>query len=185
MGAGEVVRYLAAYGSRQVTAAALLAPVPPFLLRTEDNPEGLDSSVFDTLLAHIAADRPAAMKTFLDDVYNIDTLGGGRVSDQAWQASFYAAVAISAQAALGCVRAWREDFRDDLPRIDVPVLVVQGDQDRILPPAATGSRLPPLIGHARHLVIEGGPHAITWTHADQVNQALLQFVAASRPRPLN
>ena len=175
MGTGEVTRYLAVYGSRRVRAAALLAPLPPFLLRTGDNPDGIDRSVFDEFMAGIRDDRPAAAKTFLDNFYNIDILGGSHVSDQAWQNSFHVAIRASARATLGCAAAWLEDFRGDLPRIDVPVLVMQGSQDRILPPEATGDRLPALIRDVHHVVIEGGPHAIIWTHAGQVNQALLDF----------
>ena len=175
-GTGEVTRYLAAYGSGRVHGAALLAPLPPFLLRTGDNPQGIDRSVFDEFMAEISADRPAATKTFLDKFYNIDLLGGSHVSDQARQNSFHVAIGASAKATLDCVGASLEDFRGDLPRIDVPVLVVQGSQDRILPPEATGDRLPPLIRNVRRVVIEGGPNAIIWTHADQVNQALLDFI---------
>ncbi len=171
-GTGEVTRYLAAYGSGRVRAAALLAPLPPFLLRTGDNPDGIDRSVFEEFMADICDDRPAAAKTFLDKFYNIDLLGGSRVSDQAWQNSFHVAIRASARATLGCAAAWLEDFRGDLPRVDVPVLVVQGSQDRILPPEATGDRLPALIRNVRRVVIEGGPNAIIWTHAGQVNQAL-------------
>jgi len=181
MGTGEVTRYLAAYGSGRVRAAALLAPLPPFLLRTGDNPDGIDRSVFEEFMAEISADRPAAAKTFLDKFYNIDLLGGSHVSDQAWQNSFHVAIRASAKAVRDCVAASLEDFRDDLPRVDVPVLVVQGSQDRILPPEATGDRLPALIRNVRRVVIEGGPNAIIWTHAGQVNQALLDFIAAGAP----
>jgi non-heme chloroperoxidase len=175
-GTGEVTRYLGAYGSGRVRGAVLLAPLPPFLLRTGDNPQGIDRGVFDEFMADICADRPAATKTFLDRFYNIDLLGGSHVSDQAWQNSFHVAIGASAKAALDCVAASLEDFRGDLARIDVPVLVVQGSQDRILPPEATGDRLPPLITNVRRVVIEGGPNAIIWTHADRVNQALLDFI---------
>jgi non-heme chloroperoxidase len=176
MGTGEVARYLAVHGSGRVRAAVLLAPLLPFLLKTSESPEGIDHSVFDRLAARIAADRPAAMKDFMDDSYNVDVLGGSRVSDQAWQNAFYAAISASAQAALGCVTACLEDFREDLAQISIPVLMIQGDQDRILPYEATGIRLPPLLADARSLVIAGGPHAIIWTHAAEVNQALLDFI---------
>jgi non-heme chloroperoxidase len=179
MGTGEVARYLAAYGSERVTSAVMLAPLPPFLLRTDDNPVGIDRVVFAEIMAAIAADRPAAIKNFVDNSYNIDILGGSRVSDQAWQNSFYAGLAASAIAALACIPACLEDFRGDLAAIDVPVLVMQGDQDRILPPEATGERLPALIRRCRHIRVHGGPHAIIWTHADQVNQALLEFIPAA------
>jgi non-heme chloroperoxidase len=176
MGTGEVTRYLAAHGPERVSAAVLVAPLPPFLLKTDDNPDGIDRSVFDGLTARIAADRPAAMKDFLDQSYNVDLLGGDRVSDQAWQNSFYVAVSASAHAALRCVTACLEDFRGDLARIKIPVLVIHGDQDRVLPYEATGSRLPALLRNTRSTVITGGPHAIIWTHADEVNQALLDFI---------
>jgi non-heme chloroperoxidase len=176
MGTGEVTRYLAAHGSQRVRAAVLVAPLLPFLLKTNDSPEGIDRSVFDGITARIAADRPAAMKDFLDRSYNIDLLGGSRVSDQAWQNSFYVAISASAHAALSCVTACLEDFRDDLATISIPVLIIHGDQDRVLPYEATSRRLPALLNNARSIVIAGGPHAIIWTHADKVNQALLHFI---------
>jgi non-heme chloroperoxidase len=177
-GTGEVTRYLGTYGSGRVLCAALLAPLPPCLLRSRDNPEGIDPRVLDEFMGEIAADRPAAIKTFLDRSFNIDVLGGTRVSDQAWQNSFNVAIGASAGAVLGCALAWREDFRTDLARITVPVLAVQGDQDRVMPPEATGNRLPGLLSTAQRVTIRGGPHAITWTHADQVNHALLGFIRA-------
>jgi non-heme chloroperoxidase len=142
MGTGEVARYLAVHGPERVTAAVLVAPLLPFLLKTNDNPDGIDRSVFDRLTARIAADRPAAMKDFLDRSYNIDLLDGSRVSDQAWQNSFYAAISASAHAALRCVTACLEDFRGDLATISIPVLVIHGDQDRVLPYEATSQRTP-------------------------------------------
>jgi non-heme chloroperoxidase len=179
LGTGEVTRYLAAHGPERVSAAVLVAPLPPFLLKTDDNPDGIDRSVFDGLTARIAADRPAAMKDFLDQSYNVDLLGGDRVSDQAWQNSFYVAISASAHAALRCVSACLEDFRGNLATISIPVLVIQGDQDRVLPYEATGGRLPALLKNTRSTVIAGGPHAVIWTHADEVNQALLDFIGHS------
>jgi non-heme chloroperoxidase len=178
MGTGEVARYLSAHGSAQVRAAALIAPLLPFLLKTDDSPEGIDRGVFDGIAARIAADRPAAMKAFMDRSYNIDLLGGSRVSDQAWQNSYYAALSASAHAALNCVTACLEDFRGDLATIRIPVLVIHGDQDRVLPYEATSRRLPALLKTARSAIIAGGPHAIIWTHADEVNQALLGFIGS-------
>jgi non-heme chloroperoxidase len=175
MGTGEVTRYLAVHGSERVSAAVLVAPLLPFLVKTDDNPDGIDRSVFDAMMARITADRPAAMKDLLDNAYNVDLLGGTRVSDQAWQNSFYAALSASAQAALTCLTACQEDFRADLTTISIPVLVIHGDQDRVLPYEATSRRLPDLLRNARSTLIAGGPHAIIWTHADEVNQALLQF----------
>ena len=100
-----------------------------------------------------------------------------RISDQAWQNSFIVAVGASAYAAWACVDTWLTDFRADLPKIDVPTLLVHGDADRILPYAATAARLPALIKDLTFVTVEGGPHNIAWTHPDVVNPALLDFLA--------
>jgi len=176
MGTGEVTRYLGTYGSDRVRKAALLGPIPPFLLKTDDNPEGVDQSVFDGIKAAIVADRPAFMKSFLDNFYNVDKLGGTRISDQAWQMSWNVGVTASAIGTLACVTTWLTDFRADLPKIDVPTLVVQGTEDRILPIDSTGRRLPGLIKDVRLVEVPEGPHNIGWTHHEEVNDALLDFL---------
>ena len=176
MGTGEVTRYLGTYGSGRVIKAVLVSPIPPFLLRTDDNPEGLPGSLFDGFIHTAESDGPAWLKGFLDNFYNIDMLAGSRVSDQAYQASWYIAVGASATGVVACIPTWETDFRADLPRIDVPVLVIQGDADRILPFPNTGKRLPALLSDCDLEVVSGGPHAICWTHADQVNQALISFL---------
>jgi non-heme chloroperoxidase len=178
MGTGEVIRYLATFGSARVTSAVLVSPIPPFLLHTDDNPEGLPGSLFDGFVKEAKADVPAWMKGFLDNFYNIDEYGGTLVSDQAFQASWNIASAASAVAAVACIKTWETDFRADLPKLDVPVLVVQGDADRILPFEKTGKRLPGLINDMQLITIQGGPHAIAWTHTLQVNKAILEFVGA-------
>ena len=176
MGTGEVTRYLAAYGSGRVAKGILVAPIPPYLLQAGDNPDGVPQSLFDGFAAAARADTPAWMKGFLENFYNYDTLGGTLVSEQAFQASWNLAVTASATAAVACIATWATDFRADLPDIDVPVLVIQGDADRVLPLDKTGQKLPALLKDARLTVIEGGPHAIPWTHAAQVNTALLDFL---------
>jgi non-heme chloroperoxidase len=175
MGTGEVTRYLAAHGPARVAKGVLISPIPPFLLQTPDNPEGVPQGLFDGFAQAAVADTPAWMKGFLD-IYNIDTLRGTLVSDQAWQASWNIAVTTSATAAVACIGTWATDFRADLPKIDVPMLVLQGDTDQVLPIDKTGRRLPSLIHNVRLVVIEGGPHAIPWTHAGQVNATLLDFL---------
>jgi non-heme chloroperoxidase len=177
-GTGEVTRYLGTYGQRRVRGAALLAPLPPFSPQSAFGSRRAGWGVLDDLLAELTADRPAAIKGYLDRYYNIDLLGGGRVTDQAWQNSFHVAIRVSAAAALGCALAWREDFRADLARITAPVLIVQGDQDQVMPPGLTGNRLAVMLPDSRLVVIHGGPHAITWTHAAEVNEALLGFLCS-------
>jgi len=177
MGTGEVTRYLGTYGSGRVAKGVLISPIPPFLLHSDSNPEGLPASLFEGFIQSAKADTPAWMKGFLDNFYNMDVLGGTLVSDQAFQASFNIAVAASGTASVACIPTWETDFRGDLPKIDVPMLVIQGDADRVLPFDKTGKRLPDLIKNVQLVVIEGGPHAIAWTHADQVNRALYQFLS--------
>ena len=177
MGTGEVTRYLGRYGSGRVAKGVLVSPIPPFLLQAPDNPEGLPGSMFDGFVQAAAQDSAAWMKGFLDTFYNIDKLRGTLVSDQAYQASWNIAVTASATAAVACIPTWETDFRADLPKIDVPMLVIQGDDDKVLPYPKTGQRLPGMIRDLQVDVIEGGPHAIAWTHADQVNAALLKFLA--------
>jgi non-heme chloroperoxidase len=176
MGTGEVTRYLGKYGSARVSKAALLGPIPPFLLKTPDNPEGVPQSVFDGLMDACRKDRYAYFKSFFDNFYNVDKLGGTRISNEAWQASFQVAAGASAYASLACISTWLTDFRADLPKIDVPTLVVQGTEDRILPIGATGRRLPALIKGLKYIEVEGGPHNIGWTHPEEVNRALLDFL---------
>jgi non-heme chloroperoxidase len=176
MGTGEVTRYLGTRGSARVAKGVLVAPIPPFLLQAPDNPDGVPQSLFDGFVQAAQADAPAWMKRFLDNFYNADTLRGTLVSDQAYQASWNIAAAASATAAVACIPTWATDFRTDLPKIDVPVLVVQGDADQVLPIGKTGRRLPGLLHDARLVVIQGGPHGIPWTHAGQVNTALLDFL---------
>ena len=132
-GVGEVTRYLGTYGSSRVRKAALLGAIPPFLLKTDDNPEGVDRQVFEDIKAAIVKDRYAYFKDFFDNFYNVDKLMPDRISEPAWQASFDVAAGSSPFATYACVDTWLTDFRRDLPKIDVPVLVVHGTEDRILP----------------------------------------------------
>ena len=179
MGGGEVARYLGRYGSERVNKAVFISSVPPFLLKTADNPEGVDGSVFEGIRKAIAADRPAFLSTFLADFYNVDLLGGKRISDQVVQYSWNVAVGASAKGTLDCVPAWGTDFRKDLPRIDVPTLVIHGDGDRILPIAATGIRTHKAVKGAHLVVVEDGPHGLIWTHAETVNHELVAFLGRS------
>ncbi len=176
MGGGEVARYLATYGPDRVSKAVFMAAIPPFLLKTPDNPAGVDASVFDGIKQAIAADRPAFLSRFLADFYNVDTLGGTRVSEEVVRFSWNIGAGASPKGTLDCVSAWLTDFRGDLKRISVPTLVIHGDDDRILPLAATGARTAELVRGGRLAVVAGGPHGLNWTHAEEVNRELLAFL---------
>jgi non-heme chloroperoxidase len=178
MGGGEVARHFGRYGSDGVSHALFISAVPPFLLKTPDNPQGLEDSVFAGIQKAIVTDRYAFFSEFFKNFFNTDLLLGNRVSEQAVQANWNVAVGASATASLACVPAWHEDFRKDLTRVDVPTLVIHGDADRILPVAATGLRTASLVKGARLVVVKDAPHGITWTHPDEVNQELVNFLGA-------
>jgi non-heme chloroperoxidase len=176
MGGGEIARYFGRFGSQGVSKAVIMGGVPPFLRKTDDNPEGVDPAVFTGIQKAVAADRYAFFTEFFKNFYNTDQLRGKRVSDEVVRASWNLAAAASAIASEACVPSWQEDFRQDLTRVDVPTLVIHGDQDRIVPLEASGQRTAKLIKGARLEVIKGGPHCITWTHAEEVNAALMSFL---------
>lgn len=179
MGGGEVARYIGKFGSKGVSKAVIISGVPPYLLKTADNPEGVDGAVFEGIQKAVAADRYAFFTEFFKNFYNTDVFLGKRISEQAVQASWNVATSASATASYACVPTWHEDFRKDVARIDVPTLVIHGDADRIVPISAAGQRIAKLVKNARLSVIsviKDGPHAIGWTHADEVNAELVSFL---------
>jgi len=176
MGGGEVARYLGSHGTERVSKAVFMAAIPPFLLKTADNPAGVEGSVFDGIKKAIAMDRPAFLSGFLSNFYNVDVLKGERISDEAVRLSWNIAAGASPKGTLDCVQAWLTDFRKDLSRITVPTLVVHGDADRILPLAATAQRTHEAVKGSRLVVVKCGPHGLNWTHAEEVNHELLAFL---------
>jgi len=176
MGTGEVARYLGRYGSERINRVAFLAPIPPFLLKTDDNPTGVPQSVFDGIMDSIRKDRFAYITSFLNDFYAVDENMGTRISEDAYHASFNVAAAGSAHATLNDVPTWLTDFRADIPSVDVPTLIVQGTHDRILPIDSCGRVLHMALPEADYVEIDGAPHGMSWTHFDDVNNALLTFL---------
>jgi pimeloyl-ACP methyl ester carboxylesterase len=176
MGGGEVARYLSKYGSDRVSKAVFMSAIPPFLLKTSNNPEGVDGSVFDGMKKAIKADRPAFLSEFLSNFYNVDILKGTKISDEVVRLSWNVGAGASPKGTLDCVSAWLVDFREELKRINIPVLIMHGDADRILPLAATGKRTPEFVKGSRLVVIEGAPHGMNWTHAEEINRELLAFL---------
>jgi len=172
-----VARYIGRYGSKRVRKVVLVGALQPFLLKTADNPQGIDRSVFDGIKAAIRADRPTFLLEFLRNFYNYDVTGGKLVSERVVEDNWNVAAGASARGTLDCVDAWLEDFRQDVRRIDVPTLVMHGDADRILPIEVTGRRLAQEVKGARLVELKGGPHGVLWTHAEQVNAGLVSFLA--------
>jgi pimeloyl-ACP methyl ester carboxylesterase len=176
MGGGEVARYIGKYGSKKIKRAVIIGGVPPYLLKTADNPDGVDAAVFEGIKTAVRADRYAFFTEFFKNFYNTDVFLGKRISEQALQASWNVAAIASATASVACVPTWHEDFRQDVARIDVPTLVIHGDADRIVPFASAGKRTASMVKGAKLAVIKDGPHAVSWTHADEVNAELLAFL---------
>lgn len=177
MGTGEVARYISTYGSARVAKAVFLGSLEPFLLQTDDNPDGVPQEVFDGLAAGVKADRYAFFTEFFKNFYNSDTfLGTDRLSQEAVNASWNLASKSGAFASVAAQPTWLTDFRADIPKIDVPALIVHGTADNILPIDVTGRRFKDALPSAEYLEIEGAPHGLLWTHGAEVNEALLAFL---------
>ena len=180
MGGGEIARYFGKYGPIGASKAVIIGGVPPFLLKTGDNRDGVDGGVFEGIKKAVAKDRYAFFTEFFNNFFNTDQLLGKRVSEEVVRASWNLAAGASATASLACVSTWYEDFRQDLQRMDVPTLVIHGDSDRIVPLEASGQRTAKLIKGARLVVVKGGPHCIPWTHAEEVTSELVGFLGQQR-----
>ncbi len=176
MGGGEVARYFGTYGSERVSRAVFISAIPPFLLKAPDNPAGVEGAVFEGIKAGIVADRPAFLTAFFSNFYNVDVFGGSRISDEALRLSWNIGSMASPKGTLDCVSAWLTDFRNDLARISVPTLIVHGDADRICPLPVTGTRMHETIRGSSLVVVKGGCHGLNWTHADELNKALIGFL---------
>jgi non-heme chloroperoxidase len=178
MGTGEVTRYLGRYGSSGVSKAALFGVIPPFLLQTDDNPKGVPGNVFEGIKQQVLADRYKWFDDFFANFYNTDVLAPERIGDAALRGSFQVAAGASPYASYACVDTWLTDFRVDLPKIDIPTLVVHGTADRILPFESTAARLrdEQLIADLKLVEIPNGPHNVGWTFPDECNKALLDFL---------
>ncbi|MEU2661612.1 alpha/beta fold hydrolase [Micromonospora sp. DT46] len=178
MGTGEVTRYLGVYGSQRVDRAVLLAPLAPFLLKTSDNPEGVDKSLFQGFQQAIIDDRFAYLTTFCEAFFNYQENKGKLVSEEAFRAHWEIGARASAKGTHDSVDAWQTDFRGDVSRIDVPVLIVQGDADAVLPYPKTGQRLQPMLPGSQLVTLKGAPHGTPWTNAAEVNRSIMDFIGA-------
>ncbi|MCX8563022.1 alpha/beta hydrolase [Mycolicibacterium mucogenicum] len=179
MGTGELARYIQRHGSARVAKLAFIAPLEPYLLQTDDNPTGLLQSVFDGITAAATADRYAYFTTFYHDFYNLDENLGSRISEEAVRHSQQVAANASWFASSAAVATWHEDFRADIADISrsgLPALILQGTGDRILPIDSTGRAFTKVLPSAQFIEIDGAPHGLIWTHAEEVNNSLLGFL---------
>ncbi|MFB7408277.1 alpha/beta fold hydrolase [Streptomyces sp. NPDC056202] len=178
MGTGEVARYISRYGSGRVAKAAFLASLEPCLLKSDDNPDGAaPKEFFDGVVATVKADRYAYYSTFFHDFYNLDENLGSRISEEAVRNSWNTAARGGSFAASAAPATWYTDFRADIPAVDVPALILHGTADRILPAEVTARPFHKALPAADYVEIEGAPHGLLWTHAEEVNAALLAFLA--------
>ncbi|WP_097885584.1 alpha/beta fold hydrolase [Streptomyces sp. st140] len=179
MGTGELARYVARYGHERVARLAFLAALEPFLVARDDNPEGVPHEVFDGIAAAAKGDRYAWYTQFFADFYNLDDTLGSRISQEAVTASWNVATSSAPVAAYAVVSSWIEDFRADVQAVrdsGKPALILHGTADRILPIDATARRFRRELPEAQYVEIEGAPHGLLWTHAEEVNAALRTFL---------
>ncbi|NUT95642.1 MAG: alpha/beta hydrolase, partial [Saccharothrix sp.] len=163
----------------RVAKAAFLASLEPFLLKTDDNPGGVDGSVFEGIETAAKTDRYAWFDQFYADFYNLDENLGTRISEAAVRTSYAVAAGAGAKASWAVVQSWLTDFRADIPKIaetGVPTLIVHGTGDRILPVDVTGREFAKLLPDAQYVEIEGAPHGFLWTHGDEISQLLVKFL---------
>jgi pimeloyl-ACP methyl ester carboxylesterase len=179
MGTGELARYVAKYGHDRVAKLAFLASLEPFLVARDDNPEGVPQEVFDGIEAAAKGDRYAWYTQFFADFYNLDENLGSRISQEAVTASWNVAISSAPGAAYAVVSSWIEDFRSDVEAVRAsgkPALILHGTADNILPIDATARRFRQALPEAEYVEVDGAPHGLLWTHADDVNTALHAFL---------
>lgn len=177
MGTGEICRYLSTYGSDRIAKVAFLGSLQPYLLKTDDNPDGAGpQEFFDGFSAAARQDRYAFVAEFFKNFYNLDDHLGSRISQQALDASMQVANHAGNVAIAAAPLTWPTDFRADIPNVDVPALILHGTADNILPVEVTARRFRELLPDATYVEIEGAPHGLLWTHGDEVNEALLAFL---------
>jgi len=176
MGTGEITRYIGKYGTERLRKAVLIGTLGPYLVKGPNNLEGVDRQVFDDTRAGLKADRPAKLMEFLENFYSVGGEDGNRVSERVIAANWSVAIGASPIGTVACVDAWIEDFRKDIPRNDLPTMIIHGDDDRILPAEATARRQAKMIKNVRYVELKGASHGLTWTRADEINAELLRFL---------
>jgi len=163
MGTGEITRYIGKYGTKRLHKAVLIGTLGPYLVKAQDNPEGVDP--------------PATLVEFLKNFYSVGGADGKLVSERVIEANWTVAIGASPIGTVACVDAWIEDFRKDIARNDLPTMLIHGDDDRILPAEVTSRRQGKLIKGVKYIEIKGGSHGLPWTHAEEINSELVAFLS--------
>jgi non-heme chloroperoxidase len=176
LGTGELARYVGKYGTGRLRSCVFIESLAPSFVKSDENPKGVDRAGVDAVQQAILHDRPAWLTGLLGDFLNLDDYLGNRVSEETVRNNWNAGAGASPFATWACVLTWLDDFREDIKRIDVPTLILHGTADRILSIEGQGRRLHAALPGARYVEIEGGPHVMCVTHANEVNRELLDFL---------
>jgi non-heme chloroperoxidase len=183
LGTGELARYVGRYGTERLKSCVFIESLAPSFVKSDENPNGVDQATVDTVRQAILDDRPAWLTGLLGDFLNLDDYLGQRVSEETVRNNWNAGAGASPVATWACVLTWLEDFHQDITRIDVPTLILHGTADRILSIDGQGRRLHAALPDAHYVEIDGGPHVMCVTHAQEVNRELLAFLASPVPAP--
>lgn len=176
MGGGEVARYMSRYQGARVSKVAFVSSVTPFMLKTSDNPDGVDKSVFDEMLAQMQQDRAAFLQSFSKKFYSVGLLNS-KVSQAHLDGDFMRTYAASHRATIEAAHAFAEtDFRQDLLSIKVPTLIIHGDDDKTVPIEVSGDRTAKALPQAQYIVYKDAPHGLFYTEKDKLNGDLLSFI---------
>ena len=176
MGGGEVVRYLSHFGSKRVSKAVLISSVAPVLIQKRNNPEGVPAEKFDEMIIQLKKDRPAFLAAFGKQFYGEKWILKA-VSNETLEWTSQLALKGSPKATIECIRSFSEtDFRSDLEKIEIPILVIHGDADKIVPFDTTGKIAARLIKNGKLSVFEGAPHGLFFTDSDRLNSELISFI---------
>ena len=178
MGGGEIARYIGNYGTDKIEKVVLISSVTPYMLKTNDNSEGIKKEIFDDMVDKITADRPEFLKEFGKQFYGVDMLNQS-ISKAMLEWNQTQCLMSSSNATVDCLRSFSEtDFRNDLKKIDIPVLIIHGDADKTVPINVSGDKTAALLPHAKYIVYANAPHGLFITESARLNADLLNFISA-------
>ena len=178
MGGGEIARYIGKYGDEKIEKVVLISSVTPFMIKTDDNTEGVEKEIFDDMIDKISADRPAFLTEFGKQFYGV-TMLNQTVSKALLEWNQMLCLMSSAKATVDCVRSFSEtDFREDVKKITVPVLIIHGDADKTVPINVSGNKTAELLPNAKYIVYNDAPHGLFITEKEKLNADLLNFISA-------